>query len=166
MKLQNTGQLTLTSVAATSNLTYMDNNCSSVTTLGPGQSVDCVLTATATQDDYDAGTLVLSVGATAQHSGYSALTWGGTLSYSSWIALNNSASMDLVVYADPAAVAAEGVHSRQGWSIGNKKSPGLQLNPAVLWYWLVYGHLQTRSPAGRSIIHALLVASLDICCLG
>lgn len=132
MKLQNTGQLTLTSVAATSNLTYVDNNCSSITTLGPGDFVDCVLTATATQDDYDAGTLLLSVNATAQHSGDSGKALGGTRAYSSWIALNNSASMDLVVYADPAAVAAEGVHSRQGWSIGNKKPPGLQLNPAVL----------------------------------
>lgn len=131
MKLQNAGQLTLTSVAATSNLTYVDNNCSSVTTLGPGQSVDCVLTATATQDGYDAGTLVLSVGATAQHSGYSALTWGGTLSYSSSIALNNSASMDLVVHADPATVTTAGapVVKSQGCSIQSRTAAAAAVHP-------------------------------------
>jgi hypothetical protein len=110
MKLQNTGQLTLTSVSATSTPTYLANNCSSVATLAPGQWVDCLLTATATQDDYDAGTLQLAVDANAQHSGNSALTLGGTRAYSSSIALNNSASMDLVVHADRATVAAAGAH--------------------------------------------------------
>lgn len=108
MKLENTGQLTLTNVRATSNQTYIQTNCSSVASLAPGQSVDCLLSATATQDDYDAGTLALAMAATAAHSGNSNLQLGGTLAYGSSIGLNNSASMSLAVTASPGGVSASG----------------------------------------------------------
>lgn len=98
VNLTNTGELTLTNVLATT-AAPITTDCGTTATLAPGASTQCTLTATAVQDDYDAGTLVLSVASTAGHLGFASRTLGGTLSYSSSISLNHSASMDLVATA-------------------------------------------------------------------
>jgi hypothetical protein len=109
MRLQNTGKLTLTSVTASSSpANYLSNNCTTTSSLAPNAFVDCSLTATAYQEDFDAGTLVLAVNATAGHSGDAQKTLAGTLSYGSSISLNKSASMDLTVSSEPSTVSASG----------------------------------------------------------
>jgi hypothetical protein len=112
MGIKNTGQLTLTGVEAASDKAYVTTDCGTTATMAPGAGtqVSCVLTTTALQEDYDAGALQIEVHvpATAGHSGLSSLTISGTTSYTHSLSLNNSASMDLVVSADPAPVTATG----------------------------------------------------------
>jgi hypothetical protein len=108
MRLQNTGKLTLTSVTASSSPDYLSNNFATTSSLAPGVTVDCFLTAAAVQEDFDAGTLVLEVNATAAHLGDAAKSLAGTLSYGSSISLNKSASMDLTVSSEPSTVSASG----------------------------------------------------------
>jgi hypothetical protein len=118
MELNNTGQLTLVNVAAAGNFPHIKTDCGTTPSMAPNGSLACYLLATATQDDYDAGTLVLAVTASAGHLGYASLTLGGTKSYSSSISLNHSASMDVTVADDqtPVAAAGEGAASPSGRS--------------------------------------------------
>lgn len=107
MSVQNTGELTLTQVGANTNASsYLSTDCGVNVTLAPGQAVSCTLLATASQDDYDAGSLLLGVASVASHLGPSTLNLDGTKSYSSSISLNHSASLDLVVSATGAATKA------------------------------------------------------------
>ena len=106
MELSNTGQLTLTSIKAVTNGT-LHTDCGTVTSLPPYELQSCNLTAVATQDDFDAGRLTVAVSGEAGHLGFAGRTLGGTLSYSSIITLNSSASMDLVV-AGSGTIAATG----------------------------------------------------------
>jgi hypothetical protein len=132
MEIKNTGQLTLTNVAAASSKIYVTTDCSTTANMAPGSSskVSCVLTANAVQDDYDAGTLQIEVHATAGHMGLSSLSLSGTLEYSHSISLNNSASMDLVVSADPAPVTGTGAVSS---ALGTGRSQP-QPQAYCLWY--------------------------------
>lgn len=108
MQLKNTGQVTLTAVHALTDAP-LSTDCSTTATLAPGAVTSCVLTATAVQDDYDAGTLQLVVNATSGHMGSATHVLSGTLSYSSSISLNDSASMDVAVVATPSGVNIAGV---------------------------------------------------------
>lgn len=109
MTLHNSGQLTLTTLVVTSSASsYVSTDCGTTATLAPGLNKSCILTATAVQNDYDAGTLLLPVAATGGFSGYQSQTLGGTLSHSPSINLNNSASMDLVVSITQGTVSAAG----------------------------------------------------------
>lgn len=111
MEVNNTGQLTLVNVTAAGAFPHLVTDCGTTSLLAPNASVSCSLYATAIQDDFDNGTLVLAAHAASAHLGYASLTLGGTKAYSSSISLNKSASMDLVVSAAPNGVAAAGAHS-------------------------------------------------------
>jgi hypothetical protein len=118
MQLNNTGQLTLVDVTASGNFPYITTDCGTTASMAPNGSNSCLLIATATQDNYDAGTLVLGVTATAGHLGYASRVLGGTKAYSSSISLNHSASMDVTVSAEPTSVASAGEHmpsARADW---------------------------------------------------
>jgi hypothetical protein len=108
MEVNNTGQLTLINVAANGSFSHLQTTCGMSDSLAPNDSLPCWLEATAVQDDFDNGTLVLAAFATAGHLGYASLSLGGTKSYSSSISLNKSASMDLTVTSDVTAVSAAG----------------------------------------------------------
>lgn len=103
MEVNNTGQLTLVDVTANGSFPHLQTTCSTTTSLSPNGSIPCWLEATAVQDDFDNGTLVLAAFATAGHLGYANLPLDGTKSYSSSISLNKSASMDLVATVDAGA---------------------------------------------------------------
>jgi hypothetical protein len=109
MEVNNTGQLTLVNVAANGSFPHLQTTCGTTNFLSPNGSISCWMEATAVQDDFDNGTLVLAAFATAGHLGYASLSLGGTKSYSSSISLNKSASMDLVVNSDVTGVTAAGV---------------------------------------------------------
>lgn len=108
MELNNTGQLTLVNLTAAGNFPHIQTDCGTTPSMAPNGSLACLLLATATQDDYDVGTLVLSVTASAGHLGYASHALGGTKSYSSSISLNHSASMDVAVADDQTPVVAAG----------------------------------------------------------
>jgi hypothetical protein len=105
LELRNTGQVTLTAVHAITS-SPLSTDCGTTATLAPGAVHACTLTATVIQDDFDLGDVTLAVNATAGHLGSLTRTLAGTLSYSSSISLNDTASMDLVVAADGAVTKA------------------------------------------------------------
>jgi hypothetical protein len=107
MQLKNTGDLTLTDVNVTTPAAILSTNCGTTATLAPGEIKQCTLTATATQDSYDAGTLSLEATGVAGHQGDQAITTlGGTLTQTDSITLNNSASLSLTVQTASAITKA------------------------------------------------------------
>jgi len=106
MKLRNTGQLTLINASAITSNSSSSTDCNTTASLAPEEMVFCTLTVTTTQDDYDVGKLRLSVAVQAGHLGWAARPLDGTKSYGSYISLNNSASMDVVVEASGTVAAA------------------------------------------------------------
>lgn len=102
MTITNSGHLTLQNVVAViaAGNAYLSTDCGTTALLAPTDAPKaCTLTATANQNDFDAGTLLLAVSSIATPKGPAGGSVGGTLAYSSSITLNNAASMDLVVSA-------------------------------------------------------------------
>jgi hypothetical protein len=101
VKFHNNGQLTLTDLAAAipaDKASYLSTNCGNTATLAPGADKTCVLTATAVQSDFDAGTIALAVDVDSGigHLGDAAKTTiAGTQSFAGDIGLNHTASMTL-----------------------------------------------------------------------
>jgi hypothetical protein len=100
IKITNTGDVTLTSVSVTQPI----NDCSAAS-LAVGGEIDCQITTAANQDNYDAGSVVVTANLVAIATGYLP-TIGGTSSVSPSIALNKTAGLDMAATANPGSVSA------------------------------------------------------------
>jgi uncharacterized membrane protein len=118
MQIENTGEVTLTGVSVTpTGATTQTTNCGTTAELAPGASKNCTLTATAGQDDYDAGTLAIAASTSPGHKGLASLTLSGTNSASASLSLNHSASMSVTVTSG-STITQAGAGSDDGWLQG------------------------------------------------
>jgi hypothetical protein len=102
IKIKNTGDVTLTLVS----VTPAANNCSAAS-LAVGEEIDCEITKVANQDNYDAGSVVVTADLVATATGYNP-TIGGNSNVSPSIGLNKTAGLDVAATVDTASVSANG----------------------------------------------------------